>query len=127
MYAYKIFESRNGLPCTLFHGLEGSRQLSVDAWLAAENKMVNNDSRANPYLSGFHSYPDLPDVYAWFSNATILDRRFVTRVEISDCWKKPNAVRLTYLSNLIRIAKKDWVMRVPAETFMENYECMLSQ
>lgn len=30
MNAYRTFEVRDGLPCTLFHGLDGSRTLPLD-------------------------------------------------------------------------------------------------
>lgn len=122
MSIYKIFESRVGHPYTLFHGLEGSRQLPLGEWLAAEKKRVTNGSRTTHYTSGFHCYPTLEAVYRWLRGATKLDGRYVVKVLADQCRDKPRAVRPTILADWLYIPVEEWSLRVPAEIFMAQFE-----
>jgi len=71
--AYRIVEIREDKPYTLFHALPNSakrsRQIPVDTWLRAENKMVTDGSSQSQYLSGFNVLKNL-------DNMTDYTRRF---------------------------------------------------
>lgn len=116
--AYKIFDLHGNLPKTLFHGIDGSRLLPIGKWIKAERKMVSNGSRTHPYLSGFHSYPDLEAAIRWLQGAKNVVGRVVVKVKIDGCREKPNAVRETILSDWLLITPKDWGERIPAEELL---------
>jgi hypothetical protein len=50
---YKIVEIENDQIKTLFHGINHSRVLKKDVWIAADKKFVN-DGDGTSYLSGLH-------------------------------------------------------------------------
>ncbi len=52
--AYKIFEEDEKGTKTLFHGVSGSRILSKNAWLEADEKLVSDGTSKTRYTSGFH-------------------------------------------------------------------------
>lgn len=51
--AYRIVEVKYKQPHTLFHGIEGSRQIETGEWVKAKKKMVR-DGTGPYYLSGFN-------------------------------------------------------------------------
>ena len=110
--AYKIFDLKDGMPCTLFHGVNGSRRLPLDRWLTAERKMVRDGSGQGRYVSGFHAYESMEDVRAWAKGAKNLDNRVVAQVGVRGCRSKPRAVRTTILADRLRITSDDWGRRV---------------
>jgi len=56
---FKIVDIEKNKIKTLFHGLNGSRQLHFSNWYVAEKKMVTDGTteRSTKYLSGFHVIP----------------------------------------------------------------------
>jgi hypothetical protein len=57
--AYRIVEIKYRLPHTLFHGLQHawgrrSRLLPINTWIKAEQKLVVDGGKQEPYLSGFN-------------------------------------------------------------------------
>lgn len=108
MIAYKIFDEHNEMPKTLFHGVRGSRSLSLDEWIVAERKLVTDGSRQIPYVSGFHAYPSLDAVKQWLKNAKNLEGRVVVKVQVKRLRKKPKAVRPTILADTIKITTQNW-------------------
>ena len=62
--AYRICERKNGKLYTLFHGIQGSREMPLNVWMEAEVKLVRDGSRgkAKEYLSGFHCIVDLDEM-----------------------------------------------------------------
>ena len=132
MIVYKIFETysdHNGLvfPRTLFHGIPvdhdqsragRSRVLPLDRWLDAEVRQVRDGAGNAQYLSGFHCYPDLDAVKAWFKTAST-ENRVVARVEIGSNYRHKNrAIRPTLLASEMIIHCAHWVDRLVAETMM---------
>jgi len=51
---YKIFDIRDRKPCTLFHGIDGSRTMPLDTWIEADIKQVKDGTSKTSYESGFH-------------------------------------------------------------------------
>ena len=115
-YAYKIFEvtdDYDAKPRTLFHGLNGSRTLTLNEWLEAEVKVVSDGGRTK-YLSGFHAYPSIDAVKQWFETAKKITGRVVCKVQIAGFEDKPYAVRPTFLASRMRIPRRDWEQRILA-------------
>ena len=63
MIAYRICERKNGKLHTLFHALNGTRELPMNEWLTADIKEVCDGSRktSKMYTSGFHVLRDIDD------------------------------------------------------------------
>lgn len=51
---YKLVDIRDGEPCTLFHGIDGSRTMPTGQWIKADKKQVRDGSSSTTYLSGLH-------------------------------------------------------------------------
>lgn len=136
MIAWKIFELGeeygHTVPKTLFHGKarpcmvapdgtvhwKRSRVLQVGIWHSAEIKTVTDGSRREYYTSGFHCYPDLEAVAAWFKTAKT-ENRVVVAVQInSDARDKPGAVRRTLLADRMKISSVAWDSRMQAEELL---------
>lgn len=129
--AYKIFDihidknTGEPVPKTLFHGVQGCRQLAIGEWIKADIKWGTDGSRQHPYRTGFHAYPTLESVEAWLLGAKNLDHRVVVKVRIDKgIRKKPRAVRDTLLANRLYISKKDWQNRMPARDFLRKRKCI---
>ena len=116
-YAYKIFDEVEFRPKTLFHGVSGSRFLPVGEWIEADIKQVTDGSRQTPYLSGFHAYPLLNDIYRWAAGAKNLAGRVVVRVKVDECRSKPRAIRDTILAERMYIPKSAWKKRISLDEF----------
>jgi hypothetical protein len=116
--AYKIFEIDQETPKTLFHGLDGSRKLTVGKWLKANQMPVTDGSRQIPYTSGFHAYPDMKAVLQWLQTGKP-DNRVVVEVELKCCTFKPNAIRPTYLAKWMRISRDNWEKRIMARDILK--------
>jgi hypothetical protein len=118
---YKIFDlgvdEHNTYPKTLFHGVQGSRQLPLGEWIKAEKKMVTDGSRSSHYLSGFHVYKTVEDVKEWFKRAKHLQNRVVVEVSARQCRQKPCAIRPTILSDWLFISEEAWSNRILALQF----------
>ncbi len=117
MYAWKIFEEKEGEPSTLFHGVGGSRRLTVGRWLDAEAKPVRDGRGGTRYISGFHAYRSLDSVQAWAQTAKKWDSRVVVQVRLDTVSRKPGAVRPTLLAARMRIDHRAWARRVPLTFF----------
>ena len=55
MIGYRVVEIRNGKVMSLFHGTNGSREIYLNIWNAADKKPVQDGSgKKNRYISGWH-------------------------------------------------------------------------
>ncbi len=75
MIVYRICERKRGKLLTLFHGINGSRELKLNEWHTAIVKPVSDGSRKTSkiYTSGFHSLASL-DECRKFSNKFYAER-----------------------------------------------------
>ena len=122
---WKIFDTRidkNGIeqPCTLFHGLHGSRMLKVGKWMKAEKRMVTDGSRTIAFESGFHGFKTQKEVRAWLHRATKLAGRVVVETIFRDCRAKPRSVGNTILGDSCCISRNAWKRRTTARDFISN-------
>jgi len=58
MKAYRICERKNGKLLTLFHSINGSREMPLNIWMKADIKPVS-DGGSTEYTSGFHCLKDI--------------------------------------------------------------------
>jgi len=64
MIAYRICERKGEKLLTLFHAINGSREMPVGVWINADVKPVRDGSknRAKEYISGFHCMTDIQEM-----------------------------------------------------------------
>jgi len=115
MRAYKVFVSYSGVPKFLYHGLRGSRIVTLDKWLEAEVKWANEGS--NPYYyTAFHVYMKLGVLKKWVRSVKKFEDRFVTIVSIERTRDKPTAGSAV-LAELMRLDQMDWENRIELKEF----------
>jgi hypothetical protein len=109
MIAYRIFEERDGQPCTLFHGIDGTRTLPIGRWVNAIVKPVTNPGKKDEgqlFMSGFHVCRARRDVVQYLTRFKQNRRLVVCRVETGSL--RPKAGSKILLANRMRINKSDW-------------------
>jgi hypothetical protein len=62
---FRIMEVKRGFPYTLFHSVNGSRQVPMRQWVTADEKPVHDGSNGTEYISGFHCLPTVIDCMAY--------------------------------------------------------------
>ena len=122
-YAWKIFDIKNGNPCTLYHGYNPSdvygkpngkrntRNVLLGTWLIAENKMVSDGSGGRLYHAGFHVLTDLVDCVKYLRRFKKLSTKAICKVRIDGIFKKPDSVEGVYLVDNLRLDSWDWEKR----------------
>jgi len=114
--AYKVFSARNNRPEFLYHGLAGSRIVTLDQWLDAEVKWAKEGS--NPYyFTAFHVYMSLDVVSKWVHSVRKFDNRFVTKVLIANTRDKPTAGSAV-LAERMKLNKSEWEKRIKLRDFV---------
>lgn len=114
MIAYRICERKGDKLLTLFHGINGSRVMPIDAWMTANKKLVQDGNRktSKKYLSGFHCLVDI-DECRDFINKFRVQRDFVlVECEIDDTWEKTHSrhnVLLAGKMKLVRVVEKLYI------------------
>jgi len=113
---YRMFEIRNGLPATLFHGIRGSRTLPLNQWIDAEIKQVRDGSSGKIYKSGFHILPKLEETIQFIKRMFIhLENRVIAPVSVdidAGIWPKTHSRHDVFLAAKIRISNSQWAKRI---------------
>ena len=113
---YKIFDAKNDMPHTLFHGVQKSRLLPLDEWITAEVKNVSDGSAGKVYRSGFHVLKHFEETKNFFMNQfRIFDHRVISIIDVdvdSGIWPKKHSRGNVFLAKKIRINKKEWDKRI---------------
>lgn len=118
---YRIFDDKNDLPHTLFHGLNGKRQLELDTWLEAEVKAGRDGSgqKKKLYQTGFHCLTDLASVVKFLGRFRNLKGRVVCAVHADESfgvWRKEHSpAKNLRLVRRMRVTKAQWEERIPLE------------
>jgi hypothetical protein len=109
---YKIFEDKDGLPHTLFHGVRGSRTLSLDEWIEAEHKLVNDGG--TEYESGFHVFSTLEKASEYLvKRFTNMKNKVISAVWVQGPTReKTHSNAPILLADFIDIEKADWDKRI---------------
>lgn len=100
---YKIVDLKAGKPCTLFHGLNGSKILPRDTWLVANKKLVTDGSRQFPYMSGFHVMPDVQSCYDYLTRFKNVKDKAIVACYALGIRSKPQASGPVFLADKIKI------------------------
>ena len=104
MIAYRIVEIRNGQPCSLFHGTDGSRTLPIGKWVKSNRKLVRDGRCSTKYESGFHVLKTLKEAQEFFDTMfRIKDNRALVKCEATGLRRKWHSKKRVYLANRIKI------------------------
>lgn len=120
MIAYKVFNIKQGHPYFLYHGLNGSRRVTIGNWIKAERKLVKDGSASIKYWSGFHLFASIRDVQNWLKLVTHIDSRCVVQVDIKDIKPKTCNRNGVILAQQIRIRNTEWTKRKPLSSFCKE-------
>ena len=113
MKAYRLCRDKDGEPYTLFHGVNGSRKLSLGEWIEAEQKMVHDGSAGTPYLSGFHVMPEIPDINRLLRLFKNLDDLVIVEVKVDgETRPKAHSRHNIILAEKMLIPTEMWAQRV---------------
>lgn len=111
MKAYRICERKNEKLYTLFHGINGSREMPMGLWLDAEVKPVRDASknRGKEYISGFHCMENLQEMRDFKRMFRKPRDLVIVECEVGNTWPKEHSranVLLADRIKLIRIIEK---------------------
>lgn len=111
MRCFKIFDQKDSLPCTLFHGINGSKTLPLDTWI---NAVVKDVSDGGPiYRSGFHVLLSMEETLKYI--ARFKHPRVIAEVDVDETagtWPKAHSKDRVILAKRIRIRSCKWKKRV---------------
>ena len=112
---YRVFEEgKDGMPHSIFHGTNKSRKLSLDTWIKADVKYVQDGKGKKKYLCGFHILPTLKETRQLFLKMfKHFENRYICSVyadEEMGMWEKPTNKKIM-LANYIKITKQQWKNR----------------
>lgn len=95
MIAYRVFrKSKNGLPMTLFHGVNGKRELKLDDWLLANKRWVTNPGKKGEgrrFRAGFHVVPTLDEIVDYLRRFKHPEELVVCKVGVPSTRPKPGS------------------------------------
>jgi len=111
---WRLLRDKEGLPTTLFHGLNGSRKLPLDTLLCAQVKTVTDGDarRATPYQSGFHVLPSLHETIKFTNRFRKIDDLVIVQVDVAQLHSKAHSPANVFLATKMRIRKKAWEQRL---------------
>jgi len=108
MLAYKIMKygKNDGWWSTLFHAVDGSKQVKEGVWLNADVKNVRDGSGGTYYYSGIHVLPSLADALKYMENFDNPLDKTIVLVECKEYRKKEHARGNVYLCDSIKIVEE---------------------
>jgi hypothetical protein len=120
--AWKIMEERDGMPCTLFHGVNGSRTIPLNTWVDADMKEVSDGSSATTYMSGWHLLPTREDCVEYLRKFKNLRDKVIVHVGFSGkVWPKSHSRSEVFLAERLFISRGSWGSRIHAGEIYENF------
>lgn len=105
--AWRLFDRRGNDPCTLFHGVNGSRVLPLNASIAAVKRMVTNPGKkgsGRQFMAGFHVCPTRQECVDYLKR--FKRDRIVCRVLVKGLRDKPGS-KIKLADHMIIIGM-DW-------------------
>ena len=108
MIAYKIMKygKNDGWWSTLFHSINGSKQVKEGEWLHAKINWVRDGSGGKYYHSGIHVLPSLADALKYMENFNDPLDKTIVLVECKGYSKKEHARGNVYLCKSIKIIEE---------------------
>jgi len=111
MRYFKIFDEKDGLPRTLFHGINGSKTLPLNEWIDAVVKDVSDGGTV--YKSGFHILPTLEETRQYATR--FKESKTLVEVDVDESagvWPKSHSKSNVVLAKRIRIRTSQWKKRI---------------
>lgn len=102
--AYKIVEKHNDDFKTLFHGVNGSKKIPYNKWIAADEKIVRDGSGETTYLSGWHILLKKEEAYEYLKSFTRrLDKLKVVAVKVKNIRPKIHSKSPVFLAKELKL------------------------
>ncbi len=121
---FRVFEVKEDLPHTIFHGVRRSKKLSLDEWIESETKNVRDGSKGKVYKSGFHVIEDVCETIDFFvSRFKIFKNRVIAAVDIdidAGIWPKKHSKGNVFLAKMMLIQEKEWNKRIYLSNFFSR-------
>ena len=107
MIGYKVFNQKPGSDAcyTMFHAVNGSKQIPREAWITAYDHWVIDGSKGKTYLSGFHFFKTYENAQFFLNSLQNTIFRHIVKCEFKDVWPKAHARREVFLAKKIYIFK----------------------
>lgn len=99
---YKIVEQKNGQLKTLFHGVNGSRNLILNQWLDAVIKNVS-DGKGTQYTSGWHIMDNYEECAYYLTKFKNQDTKKIICCHAKNVRKKSHSPNNVYLAEKLFI------------------------
>jgi len=109
---FKIFDERYNAPHTLFHGVNGTKQVPFDKWVNADLKLVTDGSGVTEYVSGFHLLPSFDAAINYLRRFKNTAPKVIVEVQAKNVWKKEHSPHDVYLAEHIKVTTTAWKNRV---------------
>ena len=108
MKAYRICELKNDNLLTLFHSLNKTRILPINAWIEADIKIVSDGSKktSKKYMSGFHVLLNENECRNFVKKFRVPRELVMVECEVNDdLRKKEHSPYNVYLANKMKILR----------------------
>jgi len=119
-----MLRDRNGVPATLFHGVQGSRVLPLDEWIEADQKTAWDGDRrtATKYRSGFHVMQHANDIVRFSNRFRNISDLVICKVWVrGDIWEKEHSPSPILLAAEMQIPSSAWDARLTLTYIRSNY------
>jgi hypothetical protein len=110
-YWYKIVDYKGEEVRTLFHSLNGTKNLPMNRWLSAERKIVTdgNWEKSTKYESGFHIMPTYKSCVDYLRRFTNVGCKGIVKCKARGIRPKEHSPSEIYLANRIMIVEKFFI------------------
>ena len=113
MRRWRLFEEKDGKLFTLFHGVDGSRQIEEGVTYKASNRLVRDGTSKTWYHGGFHVFRNNAPISSYILRFTAPRRLVLVNVKVTGCKEKPTnenillAQTMCVPKNAIRVVVKE--------------------
>jgi hypothetical protein len=107
MKAFKIMKrsDRDNSWRTLFHGVDGDRNIPCDKWVDSCCSWVRDGSGGTYYTSGWHVLPSYQDALKYMQNFKTHDDKVIVECEVKNYRKKTHARSPVFLADSIKLGR----------------------
>jgi len=117
---YRIFDEKDNIPLTLFHGTNGTRKIQLDCWIDSDTKIVQDGSgnKKKKYKSGFHVLKTFDEIVSFKNRFRNTKGRVVCKVDVdlnAGIWDKEHSPADVKLVKRMRVSSLDWENRIPLD------------
>tara|TARA_R110001592_G_scaffold7823_4_gene43372 strand:- start:8300 stop:8638 length:339 start_codon:yes stop_codon:yes gene_type:complete len=108
MRAFKIMKvsDQDNSWKTLFHGVDGDRNIQCDRWIWASNEWVRDGSGGTYYESGWHVLPSYAGAMKYMENFSDPTDKYIVECEVKSYRKKTHARSEVFLADTIKLGKE---------------------